>query len=53
MNGFSKTSNGTTYHLHKKGHLFFFSKKVGSTPMPKGYKVLTNARTGLPFIKKE
>lgn len=52
MTGFSKVSNGVKYHLHKKGHLFFFSKKPSTTPMPKGYIVKTNSRTGLPFIKK-
>jgi predicted lipoprotein with Yx(FWY)xxD motif len=46
--------NGTTYYLHKKGHLFYFSKdKTDGIDLPDGYKVIENSRTGLPMLKKK
>ena len=49
-----KNKKGTTYHLHQKGRLFFFSKEPkDSIDLPSGYKVIENERTGLPMIKKE
>ena len=43
------------YFLHQKGKLYYFAKKKGvnSIDMPKGYKVIVNEKTGLPFIKKK
>ena len=54
--GFSQTNkkNGKIYHLHKKGHLFFFSGEVkDSIDLPEGYDVIENSRTGLPMLKKK
>lgn len=46
--------NGTTYYLHKKGHLFYFSKdKTDGIDLPDGYKVIENSRTRLPMLKKK
>jgi hypothetical protein len=45
--------SGKTYHLHKKGRLFYFSgDPKGSIDMPSGYKVVESDRTGLPLLKK-
>lgn len=56
---------GVLYYLHtmmvklrgsgKKQQIFYFSKKKGSGTLdevPKGYKVITSRRTGLPLLKK-
>jgi len=54
--GYSQTNkkNGKLYHLHKKGHLFFFSgDPTDSIDLPEGYKVIENKRTGLPMLKKK
>lgn len=54
MTGYSKVSKGVNYHLHHKGHLYWFSKKAsGSVALPSNYTVKTNTRTGLPFVKKK
>lgn len=46
--------NGTTYYLHKKGHLFYFSKdRTDGIDLPNEYKVIENLRTGLPMLKKK
>jgi len=48
-----KNSRGQKYYLHKRGKLFFFSKKQGEeTDLPKGFEVVENHRTGLPMLKK-
>jgi hypothetical protein len=60
-----KNSKGVTYYLHtmivklkgsgKKQQIFWFATKVGSRALdalPKGYKVVTSKKTGLPFVKK-
>ncbi len=53
--GFShENSKGVTYHLHKRGHLYFFSKNPeDSVEKPPGYTVVENKKTGLPMLKKE
>ncbi len=46
--------NGKTYHLHQKGHLFFFSADPkDSIELPSAYKVIENKKTGLPMLKKK
>ena len=46
--------SGKLYYLHQKGHLFFFSgDPKNGIDLPKGYKTIENARTGLPMMKKE
>lgn len=54
VKGFSFTnSRGQKYFLHQRGKLFYFSKKEeGSTPLPKGFTVVENEKTGLPMVKK-
>lgn len=60
-----KNSKGVTYYLHtmmvklkgsgKKQQIFWFATKVGNRALdalPKGYKVVTSKKTGLPFVKK-
>lgn len=60
-----KAPNGKVYHLHSmvvklKGskvsqRIFWFAPKAGKNAieeMPKGYKVVSSRRTGLPFLKK-
>lgn len=57
--GFSyKNGRGVTYYLHEKQMpkvtLRFFSKvPEGAIPLPSGYDVMENPKTGLPFIKKK
>jgi hypothetical protein len=54
--GFSAKSkkSGKTYFLHAKGHLHFFSSKAaGGCELPAGMKVIENAKTGLPLLKKK
>ena len=47
-------SKGVKYYLHKKGTLFYFSKKSqGSINMPPGFTVVENSITGLPMLKKK
>ena len=50
-----KGKNDTKYYLHQKGHLYYFAKKKGrnAIDLPKGYTVIVNKKTGLPFIKKK
>lgn len=50
-----KNSKGTTYYLHNKGKLYYFSKKKGrnACDLPKGMKVIENKKTGLPIVKKK
>ena len=46
--------NGKIYHLHQKGHLFFFSgDPTDSIELPDKYMVIENKRTGLPMLKKK
>ncbi len=57
-------SKGQTYYLHTKEvklkggrlqRIYYFSKdaKGGMDEKPKGYMVMENKRTGLPFLKRE
>jgi hypothetical protein len=47
-------SKGVKYYLHKRGKLYFFSrKKERAIELPEGYKVVENTRTGLPMLKKK
>jgi len=49
-----KNSKGTTYYLHQKGRLYYFSKDPkGGIELPSGFKVVENKRTGLPMLKKK
>ena len=46
------------YFLHKKesksGVLYYFSREIiGAIPIPDGYGVVTNRKTGLPLLKKK
>ena len=63
--GYSTQSQktGETYYLHSKDvtlrggrrqTIYYFARKAGpnATDMPAGYKVMQNARTGLPMLKK-
>ncbi|MEM4662661.1 MAG: hypothetical protein QXM75_01420 [Candidatus Diapherotrites archaeon] len=44
---------GEIYYLQRKGNFYFFSKtSEGAVPLPKGYSVYENKRTGMPIIKK-
>jgi len=48
-------SKGTTYYLHSKGKMFFFSKEIKEGALdavPAGYKV-AEMKTGLLVLKKE
>ena len=46
--------NGSKYFLHKKGHLFYFSKdEKEGIDLPSAYKVIENPKTGLPMLKKK
>ncbi len=49
-----KNKKGTTYYLHHKGRLYYFSKdpKAG-IDMPVGFTVVENKKTGLPMLKKK
>ena len=50
---YKSRKSGKTYHLHKKGRLFYFSgDSKGAIDMPSGYKVVESERTGLPLLKK-
>ena len=62
---YSTTSQktGETYYLHSKDvtlrggrrqTIYYFARKQGSNAceLPAGYKVMQNARTGLPMLKK-
>ncbi len=53
--GFSYTNKkGQTYYLHKRGKLYYFSREShGSVPLPVGYYVKENPRTGMPVLKKK
>ncbi len=47
-------SKGTTYYLHSKGKMFFFSKEIKEGALdavPAGYNVV-EMKTGLPVLKK-
>jgi len=47
-------SKGTTYYLHSKGKMFFFSKEVKEGALdavPEGYHV-AEMKTGLLVLKK-
>ena len=47
-------SKGTTYYLHSKGKMFFFSKEVKEGALdavPAGYQV-AEMKTGLLVLKK-
>ncbi len=59
-----KNKRGQMYYLHtqevklkstgRKQRIFFFSKKPsGAIEMPKGYGIVENKRTGLPFLKRK
>lgn len=56
-------SRGTVYFLHTKEvrlrpslpirSIYFFSKsEEGAIPVPNGYQVIENSRSGLLFLKK-
>ena len=48
-------SKGTTYYLHSKGRMFFFSKEIKEGALdavPAGYDVV-EMKTGLPVLKKK
>ncbi len=48
-------SKGTTYYLHSKGRMFFFSKEIKEGALdavPAGYDVV-EMKTGLPVLKKQ
>ena len=60
-----KNSKGVMYYLHSmlvklrgsgaKQQIYYFGRKAGARSidsMPKGYKVVTSRRTGLPLLKK-
>lgn len=60
-----KGGKGVMYYLHtmlvklrgsgKKQQIYYFAKKQGKNTLdavPKGYKVVTSSRTGLPLLKK-
>lgn len=53
-----KTKDDKKYWLHMrqrgKAKLFFFSKdpRDSLSSLPKGYEVVENPKTGLPFLKK-
>jgi hypothetical protein len=59
-----KNSKGQTYNLHMKDvtlkggrvqRIYFFARDVrpgAVDALPAGYKVIENARTGLPILKK-
>ncbi|GMV34959.1 MAG: hypothetical protein DCC59_16130 [Chloroflexi bacterium] len=47
-------SKGTTYYLHSKGRMFFFSKEIKEGALdavPAGYNVV-EMKTGMPVLKK-
>ena len=50
-----ENKKGDKYFLHQKDKLYYFAKKKGrnAIDMPKGYTVIVNKKTGLPFIKKK
>ncbi len=49
-----KNKKGTTYYLHHKGRLYYFSKDPKSgIDMPAGFTVVENKKTGLPMLKKK
>lgn len=49
-----ENSRGQKYCLHRRGALFFFSKKSeGSIELPPGFIVVENQRTGLPMLKRK
>ncbi len=44
--------NGTTYYLHSRGRLFYFSKDPkDGVDLPQGYEVMDTGR--LPVLKKK
>ncbi len=58
--------SGKTYYLHsqevklaggRKQRIYYFAgderKKTSLDALPEGYKVIENARTGLPMLKKK
>lgn len=46
-------SKGELYYLQRKGNFYFFSRSPeGAVPLPVGYRVYENRRTGMPIIKK-
>jgi YHS domain-containing protein len=57
--------SGKTYYLHskevtlkggRKQRIYYFAgeiKKEALNDLPDGYKVIENARTGLPMLKKK
>ncbi|MEX0671742.1 MAG: hypothetical protein WD068_00130 [Candidatus Babeliales bacterium] len=57
--------SGKTYYLHtkevilkgdRKQRIYYFAgeaKKESIDALPEGYKVIENARTGLPMLKKK
>jgi len=52
--GCTETREGKTYYLHKKGPLFFFSKKAaGNIALPSHLKVIKSKRTGMPMVKRK
>lgn len=62
-NTYVTNSRGTVYYLHSKDvslfnnngvHTIYFFSKVaeGAIPMPDGYTVVENNRSGLPFLKR-
>ena len=45
---------GVTYWLHKKGRLYYFSKKsTDAVDLPDNLEVFENERTGLPMVRKK
>ncbi|MCX8189830.1 MAG: hypothetical protein N3F05_01220 [Candidatus Diapherotrites archaeon] len=47
-------SKGEIYYLQRKGNFYFFSRSPeGAVPLPTGYKIHENRRTGMPIIRKE
>jgi hypothetical protein len=55
LGGFAYTNKkGTTYYLHQRGKLFFFSKDpMHAVDKPADRTVIENKQTGLPILKKK
>lgn len=60
-----KSPKGVAYYLHTMGvklkgsgvkqTIYWFARKIGKNALdevPKGYRVVTSKRTGLPLLKK-
>jgi len=55
IEGYAHTnSRGTTYYLHNRGKLYFFSKDpMNAVDKPENRTVIENKMTGLPILKKK